>query len=90
MLPVISQHFKIFCKGVHKYYMTENVGFSRCIYVIGIALADVITYIEDTLTYSDELTISVFQLKDLTEVCKKQMVLPGAASKIQNMFMQLD
>ena len=45
-LSLTSRHFKISCKGSHKYYMTENVGFSRCIYVLGIALADVITYIE--------------------------------------------
>ena len=38
-LSVISRHFKIFCKGAHKYYMTKNIGFSHCIYVLGIALA---------------------------------------------------
>ena len=36
--------------------MAENVGFRRCTYVLGIALADVISYIEDNITYSDELT----------------------------------
>ena len=40
--------------------MTENVGFRCFIYVLRMALTDVITYIEDTITYSDELTIPVF------------------------------
>ena len=61
--------------------MTGNVGFRRCIYVLGIALANVITFIEDTISYSDELTFPVFQLKDLTELHKKQMILHGAATK---------
>ena len=30
--------------------MTENIGFSRCIFLLNIALADVITYVEDTIT----------------------------------------
>ena len=76
-----TRHFKIFCKGVHRYYMTENVGFRCFIYVLRMALTDVITYIEDTITYSDELTIPVFQLKDLTELYKKQIILYGAATK---------
>ena len=38
--------------------MAENVGFRCCTYVLGIALADVISYIEDNITYSDELTIN--------------------------------
>ena len=37
--------------------------------------------VEDTITYSDELTISVFQLKGLTELYQKQMILRGAATK---------
>ena len=40
-----------------------------------------ITYIEDIIIYSDELTIPVFQLKDLTELYKKQMTLHGTATK---------
>ena len=62
-LSVISR----LCKGNHKYYMKENVEFSRCIYLLDFALEDVITYIEDTITYSDELKILVFQLKNLTD-----------------------
>ena len=61
--------------------MTENVGFRRCIYLLGIAIADVITCAEDTITYSEKLTIPVFELKDLTELYKKQMILHGAATK---------
>ena len=45
--------------------------FSHCIYVLGIALADVATCIEDAISYPDELTIPVFQLRDLTELYKK-------------------
>ena len=79
----IMLYVKYFARrgGAHKYYLTENVGFRRCIYVLGTALADVITFIEDTISYSDELTISLFQLKDLTELHKKQMILHGAATK---------
>ena len=80
-LSVISRHFKIFCKEAHRYYMTENVGFRCFIYVLRIALADVITYIEDTITYSDELTIPEFRLKDLTELYKKEIILYGAATR---------
>ena len=61
--------------------MTENVGFRHCIYVLRIALADVIAYIEDTISYNDELTIPVFQLKHLTELYKKQMISHGTATK---------
>ena len=61
--------------------MTENVGFRHCIYVLRIALADVIAYIEDTISYNDELTIPVFQLKHLTELYKKQKISHGAATK---------
>ena len=61
--------------------MTENVGFRHCIDVLGIVLADVIAYIEDTISYNDELTIPVFQLKYLTELYKKQMISHGAATK---------
>ena len=53
--------------------MIENVGFTRCIYVLAIVLADVITYIEGTISYSDELTIPVFKVTDLTELYKKTM-----------------
>ena len=75
-LFVISRRFKIFCKGARKYYMTWNVGFSRCKYVLDIALADVIPFIDDTITHSDKLKILVFRLKDLTE-----LILHGAATK---------
>ena len=61
--------------------MTEKVGFMRCIYVLAAALADVITYIEGTITSSDELTIPVFQLKDVTDLHKKQVILQRAATK---------
>ena len=50
-------------------------------FLIGLALADVITCAEDTITYSEELTIPVFELKDLAELYKKQMILHGAATK---------
>ena len=61
--------------------MSLDVEFRRCIYVLGIALADVITYIEETISYSEELIIPVFQFKDLTELYKKQMILHGVATK---------
>ena len=80
-LSVISWHFKIFCLGAHKYYTTKNFEFSPFIYVLVIAQADVITEIEDTITYSDKLTIPVFQLKDLSDLYKKQIILHGAATK---------
>ena len=61
--------------------LSLGVEFRRCIYVIGIALADVIIYIEETISYSDELTIHVFQFKDLAELYKKPMILYGVATK---------
>ena len=42
--------------------------------------------LRDTITYSDELTIPVFQLKDLTDLYKKQMILHGAATKDTKYF----
>ena len=69
------------CKGAHKYYMKENVEFSRCIYVLSFAVEDVITYIESTITYSGDLEIPVFQLKYLTDQHKKNMIFHGAATK---------
>ena len=57
--------------------MTKNFEFSPFIYVLVIAQADVITEIEDT----DKLTIPVFQLKDLSDLYKKQIILHGAATK---------
>ena len=58
-----------------------GVEFRHCIYVLGIALADFLIYIEETISYSDELTIPVFQFKDLTELYKKQMILHAVVTK---------
>ena len=60
-MSVISRHFKMLCKWAHKNYIIENVGFSRCSYVLRIVLADVI--ILEILLISEKLTIPVFQLK---------------------------
>ena len=79
MFYVISRHFKMLYKGAHKNYIIENVGFSRCSYVLRIALADVL--ILEILLISEKLPIPVFQLENLTDLYKKQMILHGAATK---------
>ena len=59
-------------------------------YVTYLSFHNIQTYIEDNITYFDELTTPVFQLRRLTELYKKHMILHGAATKDTNMFMQLD
>lgn len=80
-LSVILRHIKIFCKGAHKYYMTKNVGFSRCIYVLGITLADVILLLKTLLFTLMSWQFLCRNLKNLTDLYQNQMILHEAATK---------
>ena len=65
-------------QGAHKLHMTENIGFSRCIFLLHIALAVLLLMLKTLLLWRvKNPSVS----KDLTDLCKKQMVLLGAATE---------